>query len=162
ALRRYIPVYRRLLPRRRRGVRAPSLESQSVLAGLKTIDSMRSAACTTRIANRYKFSWRPHASHGDPIYQGYKHLPTGATCLPSYLIAALTVAFALFMENLDSTVISTSLPAIASDLNEDPIALKLALTSYLFSLAIFIPASGWAADRFGARTTFRAAILVFV
>jgi EmrB/QacA subfamily drug resistance transporter len=81
--------------------------------------------------------------------------------LPSYLITALTVACALFMENLDLTVIATSLPAIARDLNEDPISLKLALTSYLFSLAIFIPASGWAADRFGARTTFRTAILVF-
>ncbi|MCI0598654.1 MAG: DHA2 family efflux MFS transporter permease subunit [Beijerinckiaceae bacterium] len=81
--------------------------------------------------------------------------------MPAYLITALTVACALFMENLDSTVISTSLPAIASDLREDPISLKLALTSYLLSLAIFIPASGWAADRFGARTIFRAAILVF-
>jgi EmrB/QacA subfamily drug resistance transporter len=59
------------------------------------------------------------------------------------------------------TVIATSLQAIARDLNENPISLKLALTSYLFSLAIFIPASGWAADRFGARTTFRTAILVF-
>ncbi|QBR72582.1 MFS transporter [Beijerinckiaceae bacterium] len=81
--------------------------------------------------------------------------------MPSYLITALTVACALFMENLDSTVISTSLPAIAMDLHEDPIALKLALTSYLVSLAIFIPASGWAADRYGARTIFRIAILVF-
>ena len=82
--------------------------------------------------------------------------------MPSYLITALTVACALFMENLDSTAISTSLPAIAKDLHEDPISLKLALTSYLISLAIFIPASGWAAGRFGARTIFRAAILVFI
>jgi EmrB/QacA subfamily drug resistance transporter len=58
-------------------------------------------------------------------------------------------------------VISTSLPAIAVDLHEDPISLKLALTSYLLSLAIFIPASGWVADKFGARTIFRLAILVF-
>jgi len=81
--------------------------------------------------------------------------------LPSYLISALTVACALFMENLDSTVIATSLPAMAADLHEDPISLQLALTSYLVSLAIFIPASGWVADRFGARTTFRVAILIF-
>ncbi len=81
--------------------------------------------------------------------------------MPSYLISALTVACALFMENLDSTVIATSLPAIAQDLHEDPISLKLALTSYLVSLAIFIPASGWAADRFGARKIFRIAILLF-
>lgn len=77
------------------------------------------------------------------------------------MITPLVVATALFMENLDSTVLSTSLPAIAADLNEDPIALKLALTAYLLSLAIFIPASGWTADRFGARKVFRAAILVF-
>ncbi|MDE2364405.1 MAG: DHA2 family efflux MFS transporter permease subunit [Hyphomicrobiales bacterium] len=77
------------------------------------------------------------------------------------MITPLVVATALFMENLDSTVLSTSLPAIASDLHEDPVALKLALTAYLLSLAIFIPASGWTADRFGARKVFRAAILVF-
>jgi EmrB/QacA subfamily drug resistance transporter len=81
--------------------------------------------------------------------------------LPRYILTALIVACALFMENIDATVISTSLPAIALDLHEDPISLKLALTSYLLSLAVFIPASGWAADRFGARTIFRAAILVF-
>ena len=77
------------------------------------------------------------------------------------MITPLVIATALFMENLDSTVISTSLPAIATDLNEDPVALKLALTAYLLSLAIFIPASGWTADRFGTRKVFRAAILVF-
>src|SRR6266571_5820300 len=65
------------------------------------------------------------------------------------------------MENLDGTVISTSLPAIAADMGQDPIALKLALTSYLLAQAVFIPASGWVADRFGARTVFRAAIVVF-
>ena len=65
------------------------------------------------------------------------------------------------MENLDSTVIATSLPAIARDLGENPIPLKLALTSYLLTLAVFIPLSGWVADRFGARTVFRAAIVVF-
>ncbi|MGB8278960.1 MAG: MFS transporter [Methylovirgula sp.] len=81
--------------------------------------------------------------------------------MPRYGLTALIVACAVFMETLDGTVISTSLPAIAADLHQDPITLKLALTSYLLSLAIFIPASGWAADRFGARTVFRIAILVF-
>jgi EmrB/QacA subfamily drug resistance transporter len=81
--------------------------------------------------------------------------------LPRYVVTALIVACALFMESLDGTVISTSLPAIAADLHQDPIALKLALTSYLLSLAIFIPASGWAADKFGARTIFRTAISIF-
>src|SRR5215471_16271676 len=77
-------------------------------------------------------------------------------------IVPLIIAVALFMENMDSTVIATSLPAIATDIGTNPLALKLAVTSYLLSLAIFIPASGWTADRFGARTVFRAAIAVFV
>ncbi|HEX8826508.1 MAG TPA: MFS transporter, partial [Xanthobacteraceae bacterium] len=77
-------------------------------------------------------------------------------------IVPLIVATALFMENMDSTVISTSLPAIARALDTNPLALKLAVTSYLLSLAIFIPASGWTADRFGTRNVFRTAIGVFV
>src|SRR5271154_4709918 len=77
-------------------------------------------------------------------------------------IVPLIVATALFMENMDSTVIATSLPAIARALSTNPLALKLAVTSYLLSLAICIPASGWTADRFGARNVFRAAIGVFV
>jgi EmrB/QacA subfamily drug resistance transporter len=76
-------------------------------------------------------------------------------------ILPLVVASALFMENMDSTVIATSLPAIASDLNVDPIVLKLAFTTYLLSLTVFIPISGWTADRFGAKNVFRAAIAVF-
>lgn len=74
----------------------------------------------------------------------------------------MIVACALFMEHLDSTVLATALPAIARSLGEDPIRLNLAITSYLLSLAVFIPVSGWAADRFGARRVFRLAILVFV
>jgi EmrB/QacA subfamily drug resistance transporter len=74
----------------------------------------------------------------------------------------LIVAVALFMENMDATIIATSLPAIAADIGTSPLALKLAVTSYLLSLAVFIPASGWTADRFGARTVFAAAIAVFV
>ena len=77
-------------------------------------------------------------------------------------VVPLIIAVALFMENMDSTVIATSLPAIAADIGANPLALKLAVTSYLLSLAVFIPASGWTADRFGARTVFRAAIAVFV
>ncbi len=77
------------------------------------------------------------------------------------ILTALIVATALFMENMDGTVISTSLPAIAQDLHQDPIVLKLALTSYMLTLAVFIPASGWVADRFGARTVFCSAIVVF-
>src|SRR3569623_2148316 len=75
---------------------------------------------------------------------------------------AFGLAWVDIMEGLDSTVIATSLPAIAADIGTNPLALKLAVTSYLFSLAVFIPASGWTADRFGARTVFRAAIAVFI
>ncbi|WP_018605199.1 MFS transporter [Uliginosibacterium gangwonense] len=82
--------------------------------------------------------------------------------IPKLVLIPMIVACALFMENMDSTVIATSLPTIARDLGENPIALKLALTSYLLSLAIFIPISGWMADRFGARTVFRTAIWVFM
>jgi len=77
-------------------------------------------------------------------------------------IVPLIVAVALFMENMDSTVIATSLPAIAADIGTSPLTLKLAVTSYLLSLAVFIPVSGWTADRFGARTVFRGAIAVFM
>lgn len=74
----------------------------------------------------------------------------------------LILAVALFMEQMDSTVIATALPAIAADLGTSAITLKLALTSYFVALAIFIPISGWMADRFGARRVFRSAIGVFV
>ncbi|WP_332018224.1 MFS transporter [Devosia ureilytica] len=74
----------------------------------------------------------------------------------------LILAVALFMEQMDSTVIATSLPAIAADIGTEPIALKLALTAYFVALAIFIPISGWMADRFGAKNIFRLAIFVFM
>lgn len=82
--------------------------------------------------------------------------------MPNRILVPLIIATALFMENLDATVIATALPAIAEDFNSSPIDLKLALTSYLLSIAVFIPASGWVADRFGARLVFRLAIFVFV
>lgn len=76
-------------------------------------------------------------------------------------LTALIVACALFMQTLDSTVIATALPTMARAFDSDPVHMNAALTSYLLSLAVFIPASGWAADRFGTRTIFRAAIAVF-
>lgn len=77
-------------------------------------------------------------------------------------VTPLILAVALFMEQMDSTVIATSLPAIAADIGTEPIALKLALTAYFVALAIFIPISGWMADRFGAKNIFRLAIFVFM
>ncbi len=76
--------------------------------------------------------------------------------------STLVLAVALFMENMDATVIATALPAIATDIGADPISLKLAFTAYFVALAIFIPLSGWMADRVGARNVFRWAIAVFV
>ncbi|MCX7355035.1 MAG: MFS transporter [Alphaproteobacteria bacterium] len=80
---------------------------------------------------------------------------------PRHVIVPLVVACALFMENMDSTVLATALPAIAVSLDVSPLRLNLAITSYLLSLAVFIPVSGWVADKFGTRTVFRAAIVVF-
>src|ERR1700761_1514805 len=77
-------------------------------------------------------------------------------------IVPLIVACAMFMENVDGTVIVTSLPVLARDLGQDPITLKLAVTAYVIGLGVFIPICGWVADRFGARTVFRTAIGVFV
>jgi EmrB/QacA subfamily drug resistance transporter len=77
-------------------------------------------------------------------------------------LVPLIVACALFMENLDSTIIATALPAIARSLEEDPLHLSLAISAYLLSLSVFIPLSGWMADRYGARRVFRNAILIFV
>jgi EmrB/QacA subfamily drug resistance transporter len=79
---------------------------------------------------------------------------------PRYLVP-LIVACALFMENMDSTVIATALPTIAADFGESPLRLNLAITAYLLSLGIFIPLSGWLADRFGSRSVFCTAIVVF-
>ena len=78
-----------------------------------------------------------------------KKAPSGSVIVP------LIVACALFMEQLDGSIIATALPGIAASLHADPLHLNLAITSYMFSLAVFIPLSGWAADRFGARTVFR-------
>ena len=81
--------------------------------------------------------------------------------VPNARVIALIVACALFMQNLDSTVIATALPTMARAFCSDPVSMSVALTSYLLALTIFIPASGWIADRLGAREVFRAAIVVF-
>ena len=73
----------------------------------------------------------------------------------------LIVASAMFMEQLDGTVLATALPTMARSFNADPLHMNVALTSYLLTLAMFIPASGRIADRFGSRSVFRAAIALF-
>ena len=74
---------------------------------------------------------------------------------------ALLVAGVFFMENLDATVIATSLPAMARDFGTLPAHLSVGVSAYLVALTVFIPISGWAADHFGARRVFASAIAVF-
>jgi EmrB/QacA subfamily drug resistance transporter len=72
------------------------------------------------------------------------------------------VAVALFMENLDATIVNTAVPTMAGSLHVEPLSLKGVLTSYTLSLAVFIPISGWIADRFGTRRVFALAIWLFL
>jgi EmrB/QacA subfamily drug resistance transporter len=72
------------------------------------------------------------------------------------------VAVAFFMEALDATILNTAVPTIATALHVAPLSMKSALTSYMLSLAVFIPISGWVADRFGSRRVFMSAIGVFM
>ena len=74
---------------------------------------------------------------------------------------ALLVASAYFMENLDGTVVVTAMPQMATAFSVHPIDLNIGVSAYLLTLAVLIPASGWAADRFGARRVFASAIAVF-
>ncbi|WP_342452907.1 MFS transporter [Pararoseomonas indoligenes] len=91
------------------------------------------------------------ASSGDPV-------PAPP---PNTRLTAIIVASALIMQNLDSSVIATALPAMARDLGTEPLHLSAAITSYLVALTVFIPLSGWVADRFGAKRVFMIAIGVF-
>lgn len=76
--------------------------------------------------------------------------------LPRRAIVPLVISCGPFMEILDGSIISTALPAIAQSLGTNPLHLNPAITAYLFSLALFIPLSGWTADRFGdCRTALR-------
>jgi EmrB/QacA subfamily drug resistance transporter len=77
------------------------------------------------------------------------------------ILIALIVGCAFFMEGLDSTMIAVSLPAMARSLDETVLRLNLVIATYLLSLAVFIPVSGWIADRLGARVVFCAAIAIF-
>jgi MFS family permease len=68
---------------------------------------------------------------------------------------------AMFMEQLDTTILNTAVPTIATALHVAALNMKAALTSYMLSLAVFIPISGWIADRFGTRRVFFSAIGLF-
>ena len=71
------------------------------------------------------------------------------------------VAVAFFMESLDTTILNTAVPAISAALHVGPLSMKAVLASYTLSLAVFIPISGWVADKFGTRRVFAAAIGIF-
>jgi EmrB/QacA subfamily drug resistance transporter len=90
--------------------------------------------------------------------------PTATPALPagrSGPLLPMIIGAALFMQTLDSTVITNALPTMARSLRQDPVTLNLAITAYLLSAAVFLPISAWVADRFGARNVFRAAIVGF-
>jgi MFS family permease len=77
-------------------------------------------------------------------------------------VIALLVAGALFMEQLDGTVIATALPQMALSFGVAAVDLNIGMSAYLLTVAVFIPASGWVTDRFGARAVFACAIAVFM
>ena len=89
--------------------------------------------------------------------------PASAPALPtsSKQLLPWLVAVAFFMESLDTTILNTAVPAIASALKVAPLSMKAVLASYTLSLAVFIPISGWMADRFGTRRVFASAIGIF-
>src|SRR6476620_5756152 len=90
---------------------------------------------------------------------------TGATVIASgdtaKRLLPWLVALAFFMESLDTTILNTAVPAIAQALGVVPLSMKSVLSSYTLSLAVFIPISGWMADRFGTRHVFASAIGLF-
>jgi EmrB/QacA subfamily drug resistance transporter len=85
--------------------------------------------------------------------------PTISSNVKRYL--PWVVATALFMEQLDSTIVNTAVPSMAASLHVTPLSLKAVVTSYILSLAVCIPISGWIADRFGTRRVFAIAVAMF-
>ena len=71
------------------------------------------------------------------------------------------VAIAFFMQTLDGTILNTTLPTMAKDLGESPLRMQSVVIAYMLTVALFIPASGWLADRFGTRRAFISAIVLF-
>src|SRR6202046_4357118 len=78
---------------------------------------------------------------------------------PFYVTTLIAGAF--FMELLDGTIIATALPQMARSFHVGPVSLNIGMTAYMLTLAVFIPISGWVADRFGSRSVFAAAIGIF-
>jgi len=96
----------------------------------------------------------------DASLENAAEYPAGLAATRRYM--PWLVAVALFMENLDATIVNTAVPTMSASLHVEPLSLKTVLTSYTLSLAVFIPVSGWFADRFGTRKVFNAAIWLFL
>ncbi len=105
---------------------------------------------------------RPEQQVAELIAGSADAAPPAAPAGRTYRTTALVIATGLFMQNLDATVLATALPTLSREFMVSPTSISLALTSYLLALAIFIPASGTIADRFGPRRIFQFAIGLFV
>src|SRR5258706_11341070 len=97
----------------------------------------------------------------DPMATPPENPPSQTTALTIKRYLPWVVATALFMEQLDSTIVNTAIPAMAQSLGVAPISLKAVVTSYILSLAVGIPVSGWIADRYGTRRVFAVAVAIF-
>lgn len=80
----------------------------------------------------------------------------------NYRNLSLIAAMALFMQSLDATILNTALPAISADLHESPLEMQMAIISYSLTVALFIPLTGWIADKYGTLNVFRVAVAIFV
>ncbi|MDV4311741.1 multidrug transporter subunit MdtD [Acinetobacter indicus] len=87
--------------------------------------------------------------------------PTHQALQPEFRLLVLLVSIGFFMQGLDTTIINTALPAIAENLQEDPLQMHSVVVAYVLSVAACIPLSGWLADRFGVRNTYFSAIVIF-
>src|SRR5271156_2251830 len=92
---------------------------------------------------------------------GPSHSPPASLADASKRLLPWLIAVAFFMESLDTTILNTGIPTIATALHVAPLAMKSVLASYTLSLAVFIPISGWMADRYGTRLVFSSAIGIF-
>ncbi|HTP29722.1 MAG TPA: DHA2 family efflux MFS transporter permease subunit [Anaeromyxobacteraceae bacterium] len=97
-----------------------------------------------------------------PLPESESSPPMAALSATAKRIVPWLCGTALFMELLDATIVNTAVPTMAAALRVEPLSLKTVLTSYTLSLAIFIPVSGWMADRFGTRRVFASAVSVFL
>ena len=105
---------------------------------------------------------RPPAHSGEPVPAGKKGDTFVTEDTPRLrLLIPLVVAIAFFMEQLDATIITTAIPDMAHALHTSPVQMNLAVSAYVLTLAVFIPLSGWCADRFGVRPVFIAALGLF-